>query len=186
MIMNMSLRVSTCALCIGSLLLACCIGCRSTVPRRDPTGEVFPTVVGEALSGERVTLPDAFAGEPALLIVGYQQNSQFDIDRWLLGITQLGLEVQIAEVPTLPGLGASMASGFINDGMRSGIPEEDWKSVVCVYGDADAIVRFTGNETPLPGRVFLLDAEGRVVFFHDRGYSVASLQGLQQALRDEQ
>ena len=40
----------------------------------------------------------------------------------------------------------------------------------------------TGNDDGLTGRVLLLDATGKVVFFHDRGFSVGSLQRLQQAL----
>lgn len=61
-------------------------GCASTVPNRDPTGEVFPTVTGESLEENEVTLPDAFAGEPVVLLVGYRQGTQFDIDRWILGL----------------------------------------------------------------------------------------------------
>ena len=156
--------------------------CQSPVPRRDPTGEMFPAVMGESLAGESIALPGSLAGSPALLLVGYKQNSQFDIDRWLLGVHQAGLKVQLLEVPTLPGLAARMASGFIDNGMRSGIPKEDWSSVVCVYGDAKKIVEFTGNENPMPGRLVLLDGDGRVVFFHDRGYSVGTLQKVQEKL----
>jgi hypothetical protein len=54
-----------------------------------------------------------------------------------------------------------------------------------LWGDGAEIARFTGNENKLPGRVLLLDAEGRVVFFHDRGYSVGTLQRLRNALERE-
>jgi hypothetical protein len=67
--------------------------------------------------------------------------------------------------------------------MRSGIPREDWGSVVTVYGDGGAIARFTGNETGLTGRVLLLDAKGKVAFFHDRGYSISALKRLLETLR---
>ena len=36
--------------------------------------------------------------------------------------------------------------------------------------------------SPLPGRILLLDATGRVVFFHDDGYSVGSLMRLRDTL----
>lgn len=177
------------AVVVGLAAMTTCVlvltltSCSTVVDRRDPTGELFPGVEGESLSGERVRFPDAFLGAPVVVLIGYRQDSQFDIDRWLLGATQAGLEVRLVEVPTIPGLVPRMASGFIDRGMRSGIPSEDWGSVVCVYGDAAAIVAFTGNENPLPGRVVLLDAEGRVVFFHDRGYSVGSLVRLEEELR---
>ena len=109
-------------------------------------------------------------------------DSQFDIDRWLLGLNQIGLDVPVYELPTIPGLFPGLFAGAIDEGMRSGIPQEDWAIVVTIYDDADAVAKFLGNETPLPARVVLLDKDGRVAFFHDRGYSVGTLQRLQAAL----
>jgi hypothetical protein len=154
----------------------------SSYPRRDPTGERFPTVRGKALDGRGVTLPDDFAGAPLLLLVGYEQNTQFDLDRWLLSLHQSGMQVRAFEVPTIPGLVPGMFAGSIDSGMRRGIPQEDWGAVVTVYGDADAIAQFTGNADGLPGRILLLDGAGKVVFFHDRGYSVGTLEQLRAAL----
>jgi hypothetical protein len=149
-------------------------GCSTTYPRRDPTGEPFPAVRGEALDGTAVALPDVGKGAPLLLLIGYQQNTQFDLDRWLLGLSETGVKVRAFEVPTLPGLMPGLASGFIDGGMRRGIPKEDWG------GDAKAIAQFTGNDDGLPGRIVLLDKNGLVAWFHDRGYSVGSLRALQQ------
>ena len=120
-----------------------------------------------------------------LLLVGYEQDTQFDIDRWLLGLTQAGVKVRTHELPTIPGLAPRMFSGSIDNGMRSGIPSEDWGAVITVYGDGAAIAKLTGNENKLPGRVILLDAKGRVIFFHDRGYSVGTLQRLLSAIKNE-
>lgn len=50
-----------------------------------------------------------------------------------------------------------------------------------VYGDAATLARFTGNEDGLPGRIVLLDRDGRVVFFHDRGFPIGTLKRLQAA-----
>lgn len=162
-----------------SLLLT---ACSSSWPRRDPTGERFPTVRGQSLEGAEVVLPDVGAGAPMLLLVGYQQNAQFDLDRWLLSLDQAGVKVKAYEVPTIPGLLPGMFSGMIDGGMRRGIPREDWGGVVTVYGDAAAIAAFTGNEDGLTGRVLLLDAGGTVAFFHDRGFSVGSLRRLEEVL----
>lgn len=149
-------------------------GCASTVPNRDPTGEVFPTVKGESLEEDEVTLPDAFAGEPVVLLVGYRQGTQFDIDRWILGLMQAGVTARIVEVPTIPGLVTSLASGWIDDGMRSGIPREDWGAVVTLYGGAaDPVAEFTGTESGRNARVLVLDQGGRVAWFTDRGYSAS-------------
>jgi hypothetical protein len=57
--------------------------------------------------------------------------------------------------------------------------------VVCVYGgDAKKIVAITGNEQPRNGRIFLLDAEGKVVWFHDRGFSAGKLTELDAKARE--
>lgn len=154
--------------------------CSTTWPRRDPSGELLPTVTGTSLADETVVLPAVGTGEPLLLLLGYVQDAQFDLDRWLLGLDQLGWRTRTFEVPTIAGMLPRMFGNFIDSGMRSGIPEEDWASVVTVYRDAEKLAEFTGNEGR-NGRVLLLDGEGRVVWFHDRGYSVGSLKALQAA-----
>jgi hypothetical protein len=168
---------------IGTLLVSgLFVACQTPYERRDPTGEVFPSVSGTALNGEVMSLPHSLSGEPALLLIGFEQDTQFDLDRWALGLWQSGFGLSVIEVPTIPGLVPRVISDRIDAGMRSGIPMEDWGSVVTVYRDADAIVRFTGNENPLPGRILLLDAAGQVTYFHDRGYSTGALARLLEAV----
>ena len=158
--------------------------CSTTYPRRSPIGDRFPNVRANALDKTPRAIPDCFAGKEALLLIGYEQDSQFDIDRWLLGLSQLKVDVPIYELPTIPGLIPGLFGNVINDGMRSGIPEEDWAIVVTVYDDADAVAQFLGNETPLPARVVLLDRTGKVAFCHDRGYSTSTLLRLQSTLAE--
>ncbi len=158
------------------------LGCGATFERRVPIGERFPRVSGKSLSGEVRTFPDDALGEPVLLLIGFEQNTQFDIDRWLLGLAQSGATVRAFELPTIPGMGPRLVASQIDGGMRKGIPEEDWGAVVTLYGDADRVTRFTGNENPLPARVLLLDRAGTVVYFHDRGYSPSHLVRLLETL----
>lgn len=176
------LTLGVLAATIACTLVAIQLGSgRSTVPNSDPTGQPFPSISGKSLDGEELPLPSAFAGSPAVLLLGYVQDAQFDADRWLYGLLQADLPVKIYEVPTIPGLFPRALAGTIDSGMRSGIPSEDWSSVVTVYGsDAETIVALTGNETPRNVRVLLLDAEGRVVWFHDRGFSAGVLIELEQ------
>ncbi len=158
---------------LGALVATIGVSCRATVENRDPTGETFPSVAGESLDGDSVALPLA---EPSVLLVGYVQKAQFDADRWLIGLLQATPKARIFEVPAAAGMIPRLISGTIDAGMRSGIPSEDWASVVTLYGSsADAVVEFTGNEKPRNMRVFLLDADGKVVWFHDRGFSASKL-----------
>ena len=173
-------------LAAGLLLLSAVLvvpSCSTTYPNRDPQGEPFPTVVGESLEEVRTELPAAFAGQPVVLLVGYEQNTQFDIDRWAMGLIQAGVGARLVEVPTIPSLVASWASGWIDDGMRSGIPEEDWGAVVTIYGDAaKPIAELTGTENGRNARILVLDAAGRIAWFDDQGYSVAKAMQVAELL----
>ena len=157
--------------------------CSTTWPRRDPTGEPFPKVTGTSLAGDDVTFPDVGRQAPLLLLIGYEQETQFDLDRWIQALDAAGLQVRAFELPTLPGMLPRLLAGVIDGGMRRGIPQEDWLGVVTLYGDAAKVAAFTGNEDGLPGRIVLLDGAGKVVFFHDRGYSLGTLKRLQDVLR---
>jgi len=159
-------------------------GCATRYPDRDPTGEIFPQVRGTALDDTPWQLPGDLAGRPVLLLIGYEQFTQFDLDRWLLALTDTGVDVPVYELPTIPGMLPGIWAGAIDSGMRRGIPREDWAVVITIYGDAKRVAQFTGNTNRMPGRVLLLDAEGRVVFFHDRGYSAGAFTAMREALAE--
>jgi hypothetical protein len=154
-------------------------GCSSVVKNRDPLGQQFPAVTGETLAGTPTALP---LDEPAVLLLGYVQDAQFDADRWLIGLLQAPPSVRILEVPTMPGIFPRLIADTIDTGMRGGIPNEDWESVVTVYGEqAERIIALTGNERARNIRVLLVDSEGQVRWFHDRGFSAAKLLELGRA-----
>jgi hypothetical protein len=154
--------------------------CTTTIPRRNPVGEFFPDTVGTALDGKVWKFPNDTNGENVLLLIGYKQNTQFDIDRWLIGLDQKGYKISVFEVPTIQGWVPRVIAGKIDEGMRSGIPEDLWKIVVTVYDDAEKIINFTGNEDSSNARVVVLDKDGKVRLLHDRGFSVNALNSLSQ------
>ncbi len=134
---------------------------------------------------EEMTLPgDTLPSVEGKSLTGDVQEAQFDGDRWLIGLLQTQTPAKILEVPTIKGLVPSLISGRIDSGMREGIPSEDWASVVTVYGSgAGDLVEFTGNEKPRNMRVILLDADGRIRWFHDRGFSAAKVVELDRLVR---
>lgn len=153
--------------------------CSTTYPNRNPVGEQFPEATGSTLTKETVELPTAYEGEPALYMVGYIQDTQFDLDRWTIGLVQMKFPCRIIEVPTIPGAIPSMMQGTIDNGMRKGIPKEDWASVVTLYGSAaKPVAEFTGTQNPRNGRIMLLDAKGTVRWFWDQGFSAKRLMEL--------
>jgi hypothetical protein len=156
--------------------------CSTSYPNQAITGQVFPSVLGHTLEQQPMVLPDDLKGKVALLLIGYKQNSQFDIDRWLIGLDMTQTQVAVYEVPTIQGLFPRMFSTFIDNGMRAGIPKPLWKGVVTVYQDGDQVQAFTGNENPNNTRVVLLDAQGKVIYFYDQGFSVDALNQLRALL----
>lgn len=151
-----------------------CVACSSAPkePLKPPIGELFPTASGTSLDGREVKLPADLAGQNCILLIGYEQRTQFDIDRWVMGLMQGGVKARILEIPTISGLVPTLISGWIDDGMRKGIPREDWPAVVTVYGgDASNLAAKLGRENPQNALVVAIDATGKITWFHNRGYS---------------
>ena len=151
-------------------------------PSQVTIGDKMIEVTGQSLEGNSVVIPRDFAGQETLLLFGYKQNSQFDIDRWLIGLDMTKTNVAAYEIPTIQGMLPRMFSGFIDGGMRKGIPKDLWKGVVTVYEDGDKVQRFTGNLNPNNARVMLLDKQGNIVYFYDRGFSVEALNKVRSQL----
>ena len=153
-------------------------------PSQVTIGGSMVEATGESLEGNTVVIPKDFIGQETLLLFGYKQDSQFDIDRWLIGLDMTQTQVAAYEIPTIQGMLPRMFSGFIDGGMRKGIPKQLWKGVVTVYADGDKVQRFTGNLNPNNARVMLLNKEGTIVYFYDQGFSVEALNEVREALEN--
>jgi hypothetical protein len=169
------------------LVLFVSTACTTTFPNQDPTGLQFPDIKGESLEQNVVSIPSAFKGNQTLLLIGYVQNAQFDIDRWLIGLDMTQTDIAAYELPTIAGLFPQFFETQINNGMRKGIPKSLWKGVVTIFDDGELVQEFTGNQNPNNTRVVLLNKEGKITFFSDEGFSVAGLNSLrEQILADSQ
>ncbi|MCC4833748.1 hypothetical protein LMH66_13985 [Shewanella sp. 10N.7] len=156
--------------------------CSTTYQNQQVTGQVFPSVSGESLAQTAMNYPEDVSGQVTLLLIGYKQDSQFDIDRWLIGLDMTQTQVAVYELPTIQGMFPRMFSTLIDNGMRAGIPKPLWKGVVTIYEDGEQVQAFTGNENPNNTRVVLLNAEGKIIYFYDQGFSVAALNELRAKL----
>lgn len=154
------------------------VGCATTYTNRDPVGEMFPNISGESLEKNEIKMPEYFKGNQTVLLIGYKQDSQFDIDRWLIGLDMTETNVKVYELPAIQGMFPRMFSTFIDEGMRKGIPKELWGGVITIYSDGSNVQEFTGNENPNNARVIVLNEEGKIEYFYDRGFSVSALNEL--------
>ena len=164
------------------MLVACAVvllsACTSQYPNQQVTGKQFPSISGESLEKNMVTIPSDFKADKTLILIGYKQDSQFDIDRWLIGLDMAGITLPTYELPTIAGMAPRMFSTFIDSGMRKGIPKELWGGVITIYNDGEAVQKFTGNQSPNNSRVVLIDSNGKILYFYDRGFSVDALNKL--------
>ncbi|WP_286264593.1 hypothetical protein [Thalassotalea atypica] len=168
-------------LLVISLLLV--TGCATNYANQNVTGKTFISVSGQNLEQETINIPAFFKSDFTLLLVGYKQNSQFDIDRWLIALDMTETKIDVFEIPTIQGLFPKMFSTMIDNGMRKGIPKALWKGVITVYEDGERVQEFTGNENPNNARVVLLDENGLILYFYDEGFSVAALNKLRSYLK---
>lgn len=153
------------------ILLGFLFNCMPSLPNRPVVGEKFPSIKGESLAGEVAQLPQSWSGKYILVLVGYKRQSQFDIDRWILGASQAALGIRIVELPTVGGLFSSVFGDRLNESMRRGIPNLLWPDVITVYEEADTLYQWLGTQKPNNTRVLLLDKSGNVRWFSDQGYS---------------
>ena len=157
------------------LALSLVLSCAGPIKNTSPIGKVIPTIKGVSLSGEVTEIPSVKEGQQILLI-GYKQRSQFDIDRWLIGLEMTGVKIKVLEVPVLGPWFPKFLRKKIDGGMKNGIPSNLWKSVVTVYDDADLIKNFLGTTNPNNARVLLINSKSEVIAFFDNGFSAGSLR----------
>jgi ATPase complex subunit ATP10 len=125
----------------------------------------FPTISSHALSGETVTLPDDCRGFVTLIAIAFQRGAQGMIDSWYEPFSREFGNNRQARFYEIPMIGSSywrLMSGWIDAGMRSGIPVIKHPFVVTYYGDLFPYRRDLGMDDPALAYMFLLDAEGKI------------------------
>ena len=164
------------------LMILLLTACSTTYQNLNILGTTLPAMKGESLAKEWLEIPSDFSSPITLLLVGYKQNTQFDIDRWLIALDMTETDVSVYEIPAIQGMFPRMFEKKINNGMRKGIPKELWKGVITLYEDGETMQAFTGNENANNARVILINNKGEVLYFYDRGFSVSALNALRESI----
>jgi hypothetical protein len=146
-----------------------------------PLGKRLPPVVGHALDGTEVRLPEDLAGGPAVLLVAYRRQTQRDVDRWRDLVERELPALRWLEVPTIANPVWRPLAGWIDGGMRGGVPRELWGKVVTLYRDAPELRAFLGDRGGYTTHVVLVDAAGVVAWFDAGGFTEDGAGGLLRA-----
>jgi hypothetical protein len=147
----------------------------------DIVGRRFPSVAGRALSGEVVRFPEDLAGAPALLLCAYRRGTQEDVDRWAAYVGRRLPALVVYELPIISSRLWRPMQGWIDGGMRGGVPQGLWAHVVTLYDDGTRARTFVGDGGGLRTQVVLLDAAGVVTFTDSGGFSEEAAERLATA-----
>ena len=147
-----------------------------------PVGTRLPSVAGEALDGTVFRLPEDLGGAGAVLLVAYRRQTQSDVDRWREVLEREAPAVRWLEVPTIANPVWRPFAGWIDGGMRGGVPRELWGKVVTLYRDAPRLREFLGDRGGYTTHVVVLDGAGTVVWFDPQGFTEEGAAGLLRAL----
>jgi len=127
----------------------------------------FPNVTGKNLSGKEFALPAAFEGPLDLVFVAFERKQQGDVDSWKSfadGLKTRYPRLRVYELPTLPR-SISFLRGFIDGGMRSGIPDAAARdSTITLYVDKRAYERALQIASEREIAVLLVKPSGEIVW----------------------
>ena len=98
----------------------------------------FPTVEGSSLSKTKHRLPETLEHDLNLLLIAFQKRQQADVDTWVPFASILAAEFEGFGAYELPVIsrGYRPFAGFIDGGMRAGIPDPDVRAAtITLYID---------------------------------------------------
>jgi hypothetical protein len=149
------------------------------------SAQSLPHVQADTLSSNKIALPDAALGHPAIFIIGFSRAAGDSTGRW-----GKELKKQFANDPDLRFYSVAvlqdapkMVRGMIRHGMRGGIPKEEQDRFVLIYEGEDAWKSFAGFSEPDDAYIVLVDAKGTpLARVHGKAADEKSLGILKDAL----
>ncbi len=123
----------------------------------------FPSLTAETLSGKKITFPEAVKGRKALLVIAFERQAQAQADAWFDAYTKnfQSSGYVFYELPMISGFWKWM-SGFIDSGMRSGVPSYKHDNVATYYGPLEDYYKAFGVKDKSLVYVFVLNEKGEI------------------------
>ena len=127
----------------------------------------FPSISARDLENADYVLPDDLPGTWRLVLMPFKRWQQIVVGAWIEALEPLTTaypELTVWEVPTLSSAWTA-ARGYIDGGMRAGIPDVDVRRhTLTAYTPLNHVAK----ELDIPSfdevQVFLLDAAGEIVW----------------------
>jgi hypothetical protein len=137
-------------LCAIAAALACGLVCLRA--------EQFPHIEGENLLSQKMALPEAAAGHPTAVVIGFTQASEKQIKAWAADLRDEMPTYSIAVLEDAPRLVRGMAV----HGMKSGIAESQRGHFVVIYHGEKELKQAAAFDRPDDAYVLLLDKDGAI------------------------
>jgi len=145
----------------------------------------FPRVEGRNLEGRRFALPTDFEGERNVVMVAFRREQQADVDTWLPLLREMSAahaDLRVYELPTL-SRGFSFMRGFIDGGMKRGIPElATREATITLYIDKGPFQQALAITNDRQITTFVVTRDGRVLWRADGPMTAAAEASLREAL----
>jgi hypothetical protein len=149
----------------------------------NPVGKRLPSISGQTLSSSRVRFPEDLLGFPSVLLIAYRRGTQQDLDRWIEFLSLKAPQLVWYEVPAIRNLIWRPLAGWIDAGMRNGVPQDKWSRVVTLYEDAAKLGEFIGDNGMDLTHLVVLNSDGIVAWFNPNGYSEEAASELLELLQ---
>lgn len=147
----------------------------------------FPTVRGSNLLRQNVQIPADLGGQLNLLFVPFQQWQQMEVNSWGALMEQLEQDhpgFRYYELPTIQRRNA-LWQGFINEGMRSGIPNPATRArTITLYLDKKAFRRALSMPDEEHTYLLLTDRAGNILWRSGGEYTAEKAAQLVIALNE--
>lgn len=125
----------------------------------------MPVTHAQTLSGHDLTIPDALAGHPAVIVIGFSHGSQKAMERW-----DKEIGAQVTAKPGVPLYNIAVIQdapkfvrGMIKGGMRSAVPaagQDRFLTVVEGEEQLKSAVDFSSSDDAY---VIVLNSSGKIV-----------------------
>jgi hypothetical protein len=143
------------------------------------SAQALPHLEGDTLSGKKVILPDAAAGQPALVIVGFTHASQAQTKAWAQRVQNQLPVWNVAVLEEVPRLVRGMAT----HGIKGSVPKDQYDRFLLVYHGEKELKQAAGFEQPDDAYLLVLDPAGTIKWRYHGAPTDAAFDQIQAAVK---
>ena len=142
--------------------------------------EPFPAIQCEDLRNEKITIPDASKGHPAVFVIGFTHASQTQTKAWTDKLEPEMHPYSVAVLQDAP----RFVRGMAVHGIKSGVHQEARDRFLLVFHGEEELKQAAGFDRPDDAYVVLVDREGLIRWRFHGPFEEAAFAELKRQLAD--